>query len=461
MKLITILMGCLLAPLYAVDISAPTTLLHPAPSVNAGFGSAVAISEKYYVITSPGTEVNELVTGIIYVYDTSTNQPIQKLVAPEAKAGELVGASLAISDNYLIAGLPEANQEQGKVVIWDMETGSVVHTFTHPEPQNGDRFGHAVVTHGDRLLIGVPKDEPSTTNDLTIDSGSAYLFDLPSKRFLKSFTGESNKREDSFGSSVSLTAEKVLIGCPGFDSASGEGDEGAVYIYSQTNYLLERALTIPNADTTASFGFGLAVQDDVVLVSAYRGFSTKNNCYVFDLKTGELTATITSPSTTISTFGYRIAIGEVIAIGDHFANRIGQVYLYDKKGKLLKAVTAPSAQSGDQFSSALSLHGGSLIAGAIGVDHTAENKILNAGGAYLVSVTSRMSLRILVANNEVNLKWNSTEGATYKVMMYSPDNSDEWVTLNSTPIIANAAESQYSLKLSQGGKRALFKVVAL
>lgn len=446
--------GGLASKLLAVTI--PTLISETEPAVSDAFGSATALSESHYAIINPGKDGAEKNSGSILLYSTETQELLHEFSSPTGELNVLNDATITLTEKFLIAGIPKSTQEQGKVLAWDVTSGTLYHTFSHPAPEKGDRFGHSISAHGNRLLIGAPKDEPSTTNDLTLDSGSAFLFDLVSKQQLTFFTAEKTTRDDTFGTSVSLTAEKVIIGSPSYDLPNGEGDEGAIYVYDRSSYALNHRLTASDSSTLASLGFHIATSENLLLATAYRGFSSENTCYLFNLDTGEELTKLSSPNAGRSTFGFQVAIGGTLIIGDHFSGGTGAAYLYGKDGTFLEKITSPAEKSGDQFAINLAAYQDTLLIGAKGVDLPQG---LNTGAAYLYGVTQTIDLKIQLADGNLNLIWESEVGKSYTVLFSETLKEGSWSELNTKPIVSDATQTSYLYSLKNSPPRAFFKVV--
>ncbi len=80
------------------------------------------------------------------------------------------------------------------------------HTFDDPTPTDMDRFGR-VEFDGNRVLIGAHGDDTSGT-----DVGQAHLFDATTGNLLFTFDDPTPTVADSFGRSVALDGNRVLIG---------------------------------------------------------------------------------------------------------------------------------------------------------------------------------------------------------------------------------------------------------
>ena len=439
-----LLLAALVSPsLASFSVSNPETRELSAPASNDQLGAASAASDHYYAISAPGRSTN----GVVLVYNHHTGDLLYTLSSEFSQSGVLLDASMAISDQYLAVGLPSLINGQGAVLVWDLTDGSLYHTFTHSSPNDGDHFGASLALSGNHLLVGAPEDEPDSTGALTQNFGSATLFDLSSTSPLHHFTASSPNNEDSYGFSVALSTDYLVIGCPGYDIPSGGGDEGAVFTYSPTSYSSLNTISIEASNAQAALGYQVDIKDGAMIASAYQGFSTDNKCYLFDLSSGAVLSTFASPSSTsINTFGYRIAIDNTIAIGDRFANNsIGQVYLYDLQGNYLRTIENPSSNSGDQFSASLAYASQSLFLGAPGYD---TESFFNTGITYIYQVNERINLSISRDLSTLTLTWDSIPGVSYNILSTQNIDQSSWATVNDIPITASSSSTNYQVPLS-------------
>ena len=119
----------------------------------------------------------------------------------------------------------------------------------------GDAFGYAVSINGTTAAVGAPKDDDGGSN-----SGSVYIFVRDGggwKQQAKLVPGDSG-RSDSFGSSVLILNDTVVVGAPGH-SPGGVRFAGAVYIFVRNGETWRQQTKLTADDAAASDGFGHAV----------------------------------------------------------------------------------------------------------------------------------------------------------------------------------------------------------
>ena len=268
------------------------------PAAYDNFGNAVALEGDWAVV---GAERRNRDTGAVYVFERSGTSWSEraKLLASDASPAHFFGSAVDISGDTVIAGAYQAYFGHGAAYIftrtgttWSQEAKLSAFTKTI-----GDRFGNAVCLHGDTALIGAPHD-----SDLGQFRGTAYLFQR---------TGTSWAREtelipagvavdDYYGSSVSFDGDVAVVGSPYSDATAFVG--GAAYLFSRRGTVWEERTVLGGSDTTIadSFGGGVAVDGDTILVGAHRDDdlgSLSGGAYVFRWDGAVATATFRNGGT--------------------------------------------------------------------------------------------------------------------------------------------------------------------
>ena len=163
-----------------------------------------------------------------------------------------------------------------------------------------------------------------------------------------------------------------------------------------------------NSQAGGDFGYSIAVSGTTMVVGApgenVSGFYEAGNAYVFDLKTGALVRTLTSPAPGLEGyFGFSVAIsGKTVAIaapGESVGSLVqaGHVYLFNaKSGALLSTYTSPAPQSGGFFGYSIAAFGKLVVVGAPGEN---ASGVGYAGNTYVFSGHSSTPLATLQSPN--------------------------------------------------------------
>jgi hypothetical protein len=153
----------------------------------------------------------------------------------------------------------------------------------------GDRFGAAVAVSGETVVIGAYQEDSNATgvngnqsNNSVGNAGAAYVFvrsgtTWSQQAYLKA---SNTNPSDSFGYSVAVSGDTVVVGAHGEDSnATGvngnQGDNsatesGAAYVFvrSGTTWSQQAYLKASNTGVEDNFGTSVAVSGDTVVVGA-------------------------------------------------------------------------------------------------------------------------------------------------------------------------------------------------
>lgn len=230
------------------------------------FGSAVAIYGDYAAVGAPSANIGSNADqGAVYVfrYNGVSWEFQTKVTAADGMNNDYFGSSVAISDNYLVVGSPNADadgqNERGAVYVFSRQ-GNAWNQQTKLMMADGlasDQFGRAVALQGTHLLIGAPYDD----NGSYVNHGSAYLFKYNGSAWLQSNKFIPTVMENSveFGSSVTIDGDYLAIGAPGCRE-NNAFRAGAVFVYNGpggANWTLQQKLT--NSQPAFEHFFGRSI----------------------------------------------------------------------------------------------------------------------------------------------------------------------------------------------------------
>ena len=154
---------------------------------------------------------------------------------------------------------------------------------------------------GDTVVVGVPSDDDNGFN-----AGSAYVFVEPGGGWAGSLTPDAQltasdgAASDSFGFSVAVSGDTVVVGRTFRDG--GATDSGSAYVFVEpsggwTGRLTEDAkLTAGDGAARDQFGFAVAVSGNTVVVGAQGdddNGSNSGSAYVFVAPGGDWAGSLT------------------------------------------------------------------------------------------------------------------------------------------------------------------------
>jgi hypothetical protein len=290
------------------------------------FGGSVAISGNTIVIGAPGEASNATgvngdefdnsapAAGAAYVFIRNENGEWSQqayLKASNTETEDFFG-SVAISGDTIVVGAmfedssatgingdedDNSASKAGAVYVFTRlnETWSQEAYIKASNTDIEDGFGRHLAITGHRVVIGAESEDSSATgingdgnDNSAMHAGAAYIFVRDQKGIWsqEAYLKASNTdRLDSFGSSVTISGETVVIGAPAESSNStginGNEDDnsafaaGAVYVFvyngiewSQEAYV-KASNTFGSGNGGDSFGSAVAIVGNLIVVSAH------------------------------------------------------------------------------------------------------------------------------------------------------------------------------------------------
>jgi hypothetical protein len=159
---------------------------------------------------------------------SSVINELYKLLASDGDASDLFGSSVAIDGNNIVVGsyLDDDNGAgSGSAYIFDVTTGNQLHKILATDGGAGDAFGFSVAIDGNNIVVGAfGEDEQGSISE------SAYVFNATTGNQLHKLTASDAATEDSFGRSVAISGNNIVVGAY-FDDDNGSAS-GSAYIFA-------------------------------------------------------------------------------------------------------------------------------------------------------------------------------------------------------------------------------------
>ncbi len=243
-----------------------------------------------------------------------------------------------------------------------------------------DNFGSAVAVWNNIAVISSPGDDDQGRN-----SGSChvYRFNGTDWVFESKLVASDGASNDSFGYSVAVHEETILVGAYLADSPESASGAAYVFEYNGSTWVETQKLQPPESQLGARFGCSVSVNGSTAVVGAEGSDILGNNSgcgYVFRKEAG-----IWSYETTLlSSFGaeyqytgHAVKIyGDMIAIGAHGGDGLeansGVVYTFRRQGENWEEsnrLIAPDGANNDKFGFSLGMSSNGIIIGAYGHDN--------------------------------------------------------------------------------------------
>jgi alpha-tubulin suppressor-like RCC1 family protein len=362
------------------------------------FGRSCAISGDYIAIGRQEVAINSVgAAGAVYVLKRSGNTFVHdtKLYTNNPTQNEMVGISVDIDGNYLVAG----SYNGAAAYIFKRDT--VNDTWSQTAKLTGNAssyFGISVSISGDYVIVGAYMDDTGGTN-----RGTAYIFKRDTNAETWSQTtiqANDATNDDYFGYSVSIDGNYAIIGAYGDDDNGSSS--GSVYIFKRDatsgSWSQQQKLTASNGAQDDWFGMSVSIDDDYAIVGAVNGDSTvtdSGTAYIFvrdtttDTWSEQQKLTAGSDAALSDGFGSFVGIdGRYAIIGaplnDDGGSTSGSVYIFKRSGTTWtedKKIVASDAGAGDQFGSSVAIENNTICVGA----HIEGTYGSQSGAAYIYS----------------------------------------------------------------------------
>jgi len=379
------------------------------------FGCSVAIDGDTIVIGAEGD-------NSAYVYTLSGTLWTQqaKLTASDGSADEQFGISVAIDGDNIVIGAPGTIFSTGNDLVESssvnqLASTSILDEYIYVFIQSGtlwteqaklqasdgtasDSFGVVVAIDGDTIVVGSRWDD---TENGGADSGSAYVYTLSGTVWTEQvkLTASGGSEDDSFGGSVAIDGDTIVIGAYSDNTFRGP-NSGSAYVYTRSGTVWTKQAKLTASDGAEGDRFGnsvaVNVDADTIVIGAY-GDDTENgdnsgSAYVYTYsgtswtEQAKLTA---SDGAAYDGFGNSVAIdGYTIVIGAYSdVTKYGEdscsAYVYTLSGTVWTEqfkLTASDGAANDQFGISVAISGDTIVIGAEYDDTDSEE---NSGSAYI------------------------------------------------------------------------------
>ncbi|MDH4452523.1 MAG: FG-GAP repeat protein [Verrucomicrobiota bacterium] len=444
------------------------------------FGISVAVSGDTVVVgacredsgttginSAPDESATDAGAAYVFVRSGTTWSQQAYLKASNTGAADQFGLFAAVSGDTVVIGAPR--EDSGTVGINStpdelatdagvayvlVRSGTTWSQEAYVKPSDtgpanvGDNFGSAVAVDGDTVVIGAPREDSSTTGINSTpnealgafgDAGAAYVFvrsgtTWSQQAYLKASQVTAG---DSFGWSVAVSGDTVLVGAmnedsstTGVNSAPNESaaNAGAAYVFVRSGTTWSQQAYLKASQVTAgdSFGVSVAASGDTVTVGAYfedsgttginstadEGTFNAGAAYVF-VRSGttwsQQAYLKASQVNYDDRFGISVALsGDTVVIGaqgedssttginsipNEYAAGAGAAYVFVRSGTTWSQqayLKASQVTAGDYFGYSVAVSGDTLVVGAsgedsstVGVNSTSDELATDAGAAYV------------------------------------------------------------------------------
>jgi len=250
------------------------------------FGVSVDIDGDVAVVGAAGDDDNGINSGSAYVFwrddhgtpgiltDDSWNFEY-KLLAPDGARNDSFGWSVAVSGNVIVVGAPgdsDAGNMTGSAYVFREDNRGTPDyhgddlwyldvKLLKPSMAGADSFGWSVAISGETIVVGAPGDDIAANG-----AGAAWVFTGPIWTATSLLTAADANAFDEFGTAVAIDGDAIVVGAPYHDHVAP--DCGAAYVFRGPEWFQEDELLPPGGEENDSFGMSVDVSNDTALVGA-------------------------------------------------------------------------------------------------------------------------------------------------------------------------------------------------
>jgi len=335
------------------------------------------------------------------------------------------GSSLDISENTIVTGSCEEENQKGAVYIFTKETDEWIQKarLQASNTENGDLFGKSIAISGDTLVVGAPQEDGNYTgvfNGTEVsgsddgsheNSGAAYVFVRngniwTQQAYLKAANTDAF---DKFGISVAIDGNTIVVGADNERSnckevingshfcGTNDGNHyasGAAYVFirNDNTWTQQAYLKAHNSDELDYFGRSLAISGNAIIVGALGEGGLAGATYIFERNGNTWTQQAYLKATETQYFGLSVDIDDNIAVVGSFSPE--KVYMFIRNNETWSqgpTIESPYTDNYDQFGFSVAIKKGCLVVGAkfeegnsVRIDgDPSNNSSSDSGAAYI------------------------------------------------------------------------------
>jgi len=383
----------LAAPVAAQVWAEQAKLVADVAAADEQFGTSVSLWLSTAIIGAHGDAHAGLESGAAYVFTESGNSWLQqqRLNASDAAPGARFGRSVALRLDTAVVGAPGRAGHGGGYVFrrtsghWNEED-----QFEATDADPGDEFGWSVSISGNALVVGAFRDDQSGT-----DAGAAYLFVRSGSSWVQmaKIVGTDTVAGDSFGYSVSIHNDTVVVGAPGHDALGSGSGAAYVFVRSGAAWVQQAKLLALGGAPFDAFGRSVCISGESLIVGAVGsnvGGSDAGAAYVF-IRGGtawvQQARLLAADPFTDDWFGASVALTvDTAVVGalsvDGAGINSGAAYVFERQGSTWMQqdkLLPPDPDGGDQYGISVTVSGDKILAGASFNDDAGRQ----SGAAYV------------------------------------------------------------------------------
>ena len=316
---------------------------------NDWFGCGVSINRDTILIGAPlaDTAAGHR-TGAVYVYQRNNAHWIEvaKLMASDGAPEDWLGAVVAVSEDYAVAGAHRndaAGGEAGAVYVFQRQESAwhEAAKLTASSAQPGDAFGTSVAIDGDTIVVGAWNGD----SGVAANTGASYVFLRRGASWHEVIRLNASDAEagDEFGSFVAITGNTIVVGAPK-DDIDTIADAGSAYVFQRSDdgWIEMGKLTASNAGAHDQLGSWVSMCAKHAIAGAARNRARHGSAFIYEKpKSGwrnmfETQELMGSRTHGIDSFGAAVCVaGNRAAVGAFWedtaaGSRAGALYIFER-----------------------------------------------------------------------------------------------------------------------------------
>lgn len=261
------------------------------------FGYSVAIDGRTALVGAFRADEGEIQdSGAAYVYVAGPEgwRFEAKLVASAPLEGDTLGGNLALKKDTAVLGVigrDDVAENAGAVLVFERESGEwhEKQWLMPSDAKKGDSFGQSIALTENTLVIGAPRNDASE-----IDSGSAYVYQRKNDQwqFQTKLTANDGAAGDLFGISVAIDENTILVGADLHDEKAEKAGAVYAFTYDGAQWHQQAKLMAEDGGEVDIFGVRVSLSGDTALISARRddveGVGVDaGSAYIFERSNGQ------------------------------------------------------------------------------------------------------------------------------------------------------------------------------
>jgi FG-GAP repeat len=256
-------------------------VIDPVGIAGEQFGYSVSINGNWAVVGAPG---GGAIAGSasIYQYNGSSWIFMQKITDATSVVGDKFGSGVSISGNYVIVGAENddvgANADQGSACIfrYNVTTSNwlLMQKITDATGSATAEFGVSVSIDGVYAIVGAWFETVGINGNQ--GTASIYRYNGSSWVLMNKLIDAAGGTNYLFGGNVSISGNYAVISATGDDVPSGNQGSASVYFYNGSNWVFMQKLNDANGSSSDTFGSSVSISDNYIIIGAINDDNAAN-----------------------------------------------------------------------------------------------------------------------------------------------------------------------------------------